>query len=371
MTIAHRLEVHKPEADTLRLAVAWIVDDGLTTGEVCRRLNAAGLLTRHSREWNHSNLRRCLRQRVLVGEIIWANTEKTHRSYVPSGKYGPPVLLHFEPIIPEERYAALQIALDTRATGKRASNKPYPLSGRLLSPCGAAYGGVYRKDRDLRQYRCNRRQWTATGAPRCSDPRLNAEELEKRVWDSVRTLLTDKRRLLHMAQDYLGLRVSQVETELDEKAALVRRIADLTRAQQQTLVELIRRGLDADAIEAAVETVALDLAAAKRRLEEIELWEADSRAESQRLLTVCSLAETAAERLQGMTLAERGEVLRLLDVRVAVLDASRSPTIRIVGSLCHEQLLGNLKPGDFAVAGTPPGAPRPPRSGRAACAAPP
>lgn len=84
------LVVHEEEAATVRLMVGWIVDERLTTGEVSRRLNAMGRFTRTGKEWTHSNLRRILRQRVLLGEVIWANTEKTHRSYLPTGKYGPP-----------------------------------------------------------------------------------------------------------------------------------------------------------------------------------------------------------------------------------------------------------------------------------------
>ncbi len=276
------LVIEHEEANTIRLIGSWIVDEHQTTGEVCRRLNAAGTFTRHGKQWTHSNLRRILRQRVLVGEIIWGNTEKTHRSYVPSGKYGPPVVLKFEPILTEEQYAALQVALDSRATGKRASNKPYPLSGRLFSPCGEPYGGVYRKDRDTRQYRCRARQWKATGELRCTDPLLMAEDLEARVWAEVTALLGDKQRLLAMAQDYLGLRELQVDVEHDEVAALEARIQRLQRAQRDTLVDLARRGFEADAIEEAQVAVQRELDAARARLAEVTSWSADSSAEARR-----------------------------------------------------------------------------------------
>jgi site-specific DNA recombinase len=353
------LVLHEGEAEILRQIVDWIVDDGLTTGEVARRLNTAGMLTRHGKEWTHSNLRRNLRQRVLVGEIIWGNTEKTHRSYVPTGKYGDPVTLHFEPIISEERYAALQVALDVRATGPKAGRKTYPLSGRLVSPCGEGYGGLYRHDRDTRHYRCRSRQWTATGDMRCRDPLLMADALEERVWSEVTALLSDKTRLLNLARDYLGLRVEQVSVEQGELSALRTKAAKLDRAQRDTLVELVRRGFDAEAIEEATEKVAADLVAVRHRITELESWAADSKAESAKVMTVWGLAEMAAERLQNMDLDERRRVLALLDVKVTVLDDSRNPALRIEGTLCHEKLLDGLAvPGDLVVAGSPPDAPR-------------
>lgn len=352
------LLIEQTEAGILRQTVAWIVDDGLTTGEAARRLNTAGLLTRHGKEWSHSNLRRNLRQRVLVGEIIWGNTEKTHRSYVPSGKYGDPVTLNFEPIISEERYAALQVALDVRATGGRARSKTYPLSGCLVSPCGEGYGGLYRQDRDTRQYRCRSRQWTATGAPRCGDPLLMADDLEDRVWAEIVALLTDKTRLLNLAHDYLGLRVHQVRVEGDELGALKARAATLERAQRDTLVELVRRGFDAEAVAEATEKVASDLTAVRHRITEVEAWAADSKAESAKVMSVWQLAEMASERLKGMGLDERKRVIALLDIKVTVLDDSREPALRVEGTLCHEKLIDGLAvPGDLAVAGIPPGGP--------------
>jgi site-specific DNA recombinase len=345
------LVIHESEATAIRLMVSWIVDEGLTTGEVARRLNTAGILTRTGKTWHHSNLRRILRQRVLVGEVIWANTEKTHRSYVPSGKYGEPVLLRFEPIINEERYAALQAALDVRATGRRATNHCYPLSGRLFSPCGHPYGGVHRRDRDTRQYRCRRRQWTSRDEVRCADPLLMADEVEDRVWAEVTALLGDKARLLRLAQDYLGLRAGQVGVEQDEVEALRKRVAQLERAQKTVLTDLVVRGFDADDIQEATREVAAQLTGARQRLADLESWSAASRAESLRVMQLWELAEAAGERLQAMNLEERKAVLALLDVRVTVLDQSRRPGLRLEGTVCHERLLDVPFAGDLAVAG--------------------
>lgn len=355
----NRLEVHEPEAAVVRQIVAWIINEGLTTGQVCQRLNAAGQLTRKGRLWTHQNLRRMLRERVLLGEITWGNTAKTHRGYRPSGKYGPPVLLRFDPIITEDEFEAVQVALDKRATGTRQPNHVYPLSGRLVSPCGDTYGGVHRKDRDLRQYRCRRARWNATGAPRCDDVRLDAADVEGRVWETVAALLRDPERLLALATEYLGLRGPQLAAERDERAAVARNVARLEKAMSGTVVDLARKGLDADVIAAAVADMQTELDAARTRLSEIEQWQADSAAASQRVRDVWALAEVAQARLDSMTDEQRAETIRLLDVRVTVLDHTNRPALRVEGHLAALPLLCTLAPaGNPAVVGTPPGAPR-------------
>ena len=355
------LVLHVEEAETVRLMTAWIVDDGLTTGEVCRRLNAMGRLTRKGKEWSHSNLRRILRQRVILGEITWGGNEpetgRKYKSYVPKG-YGPPKELRYEPILTEERWAALQVALDVRATGPKANRQPYALAGMLISPCDVNYGGVHRKDRDLRQYRCATRKWTAGSATRCAHPLLIADDIENRVWAALTDLLSDRERLLGLASEYLGLRAKQVGVETDERARLRSHIEHLERQQQDTLVDLLRRGIDAGLIEGASKALAADLVKARTRLAEVEAWAADSRTESERVTGIRQLAEMAQERLKSMSVAQRQKVFSILDVRVRVLDGSRTPALRIEGKICHESLIGELvPPGDPQVAGTPPAAP--------------
>ena len=349
------------EADTVRLMATWIIDEGMTTGEVCRRLNAMGRATRHGKQWTHSNLRRILRQRVILGEIVWGGSEpsdgRKYKSYRPKG-YGPAKHLIFEPILSEERWAALQVALDVRATGPRVNRMPYALAGRLHSPCGVNYGGVHRADRGLRQYRCRTRQWTAADRERCNHPLLMADEVEDRVWQSVASLLGDRERLLSLAQDYLGIRLRQVGAERDEMHELKLREQRLAKAQRKTIVDLVRAGLEADDIKAATDAVASDLREVRARIREVEAWAADLREGSRKVTGLSELAEVASSRLSSMGTVDRARVLALLDVHVTVLDSSRNPALRIEGTLCHDKLVNGFgQAGDLGVAGTPPAAP--------------
>ena len=365
----NRLAVDEAEAKIVRMVVSWIVDEGLTTGQATRRLNDMGIGTRKQREWTHQNLRRILSQRVLLGEFTWGNTAKTHRGYRPTGKYGPPVDLQFDPILDPSRFADLQLALGRTSRPNRKGNQVYPLSGRMHSPCGDHYGGVCNHDR--RQYRCRRAKWTATSQQRCGDVVIDADEVETRVWEAVSALLRDPDRILALAHDYLGLGRQEIGVERDEVALTKSTIHRLEKAQRDTLPDLARRGLDADAIHEAMTGISRDLTTARTRLAELERRRANSRAESTRVRDAWGLAEGAAGRLDSMSLSERAEAVRLLDVQVWVLDEGKRPALHVEGTLCHEHLLPTLEPRDLDVVGTPRHAPPPRRSGTGACARPP
>lgn len=164
------------------------------------------------------------------------------------------------------------------------------------------------------------------------------------MWSEITDLLTDKQRLLALAQEYLGLRVEQVGIEQDELGTLTTQVKKLERAQKETLIALLRRGFDADDIEDATAAVAADLQAVRQRIAEVEAWAADSNAQSVKVMTVWQLVETASERLANMSLAEQAQVLEVLNVKFTVLDASKNPALRVEGSLCHEKLIDTLRP---------------------------
>ena len=381
----NKLHIYEPEAETIRTVVGWIIDEGLTTGEVCRRLNAAGRVTRRGRPWQHQNLRRILTQRVLVGEVVWANTKKTHRSYKPTGKYGGPVTLNLTPIITEERFDALQKAMAVRAYGRKQESKPYPLSGRLTCHCGEPFGGVWRRDRDLRQYRCRAAKWTATDALRCRARRIDAAWVEGVVWDEVAALLSQPERLLACVHDYLGLRAGQVVVECDESAAMDANVArlerGLSRARKSALLDD-----DPDAYAELIVELKDELDSARRQRDMLLAWRQESAQEATRIRSMWELAEAAADRLPAMSIEEKAEIFAILGIRVTVLDpppgaparggrdggyGPAKPRLRIEGSVPHQQLLEAIAPGNPSIAGLPPAAPRRRRCATGASAAPP
>jgi hypothetical protein len=159
------------------------------------------------------------------------------------------------------------------------------------------------------------------------------------VWAEVTRLLAEPETLLSAAREFLGLRTAEVAVEQDELAEVERRIAEKERTLLVDVADYLRRGVPAEAVKAATDGIELELAALRSHRDRLLALQADSQAESERVRDVWALAERAASRMGNMTLAGQAEVLRLLDVRVTVLDDGPTPRLRVLGSVPHRVLL--------------------------------
>ncbi|WP_344932582.1 recombinase family protein [Sphaerisporangium flaviroseum] len=327
----NRVVHNADEVAMLRLVVGWIVDEGLTRGQAAQRLNAEGYRQRNRNPWHQDNLRDVLRKnRGLVGELSWGGKKS-------SGKYGDPITIQVEPIITEERWVALQEALsrNTRVAGQK---REFLLGGgRLVSPCGLSYGGVSRQADGSRIYRCKGRRWNSTGAPKCSCANIKADTIDARVWAEVRDLLGRPERLLRLASDYYANRADQVEAERSELDQITTHLAKLENALTNEVAEYLRQGVPADVVKAAADRIRDEMAELRGRRAELAARVEDANGESERMRALIELSERASTRLVNMGLAEQAEVLKLLDVRVTVLENDHEPSLRITGVVPIQQ----------------------------------
>jgi len=259
------------------------------------------------------------RARKLIAEVLWGRTEKTHRSSRATGKYGPTVVVKVEPILSQERFNALQKAMTVRARGQNKPRQIYPLSARLICFCGQPFGGSFRSDRELRQYRCRATKWSASGEATCDARRIEADWIEGVVWDEVLELLSKPERLLATVHDYLELREGQVTVERDEAADVAANIARLERALNRALRSSYMDD-EPDAHHEVVAQIRQDLIEAHARRQLLAEWTRESQEQSGRMRDVWALSEVAVERLGRMSFGQRQQVLALLDLRVTVLD---------------------------------------------------
>jgi len=138
------------------------------------------------------------------------------------------------------------------------------------------------------------------------------------VWSEVTALLSQPERLLALAEEYLGIRETEVEVERDQIDTIDAKLATLREARTQRVTQALKDGVDAAVLKAAVAELEAEeraLLAHRARLEE---WRDHNQAEKERMRRLRGLADYAEERLGAMTPLERRSVLDLLDVRVAV-----------------------------------------------------
>lgn len=150
------LVVDEVEAEVVRAAVGFIVDDSNNVSEAARRLNGLGLLTRSGRPWTASNLHRRLRcSALLQGEVVFRKPPGRARNATRLNREGVPVY------------------------GESVS-VPVP---RIIT----------KKDNGTRYYRCGGANNGKGGQTNCSDSLLTADDVEAVVWKRIELLLGDPR----------------------------------------------------------------------------------------------------------------------------------------------------------------------------------
>jgi hypothetical protein len=203
----------------------------------------------------------------------------------------------------------------------------YPLSGRIISPCGGRYVGFTSDPAKGRLMRCTNKKH----APRCDCHQQQADELERRVWDEVYDLLTDEERLLALAPGGSDARQS-ASAAAQEVERLDAQIANKEKAVTQRAADALEAGLSPELIQAAVGQIEADLTLLRERRAEMVAWHSstvESEARKERLRYFVKLAQT----LMAPSLEVKHEVFRLLDVEVEIQENTRQPEIKVRGKL--------------------------------------
>ncbi|MEN3342284.1 MAG: hypothetical protein V7644_1688, partial [Actinomycetota bacterium] len=242
-----------------------------------------------------------------------------------------------------QRFADVQVALDaTKVNRDREGDRVYPLSLRLFGHCGEPYAGTYRKDLGRRYYLCRNKNYENRAA-RCEDRAIRADDIEEVVWEQVCDLLSKPERLLELAEQYLGLRSSQLEVERDGIEETERKLREIEKAIKNVLLTSAKAGLEPKEIGEAVADLTGERDALRRHLAMVETWQVESARESERMRALWALAEHAHKRLPQMSPEEQKEVLDLLDLRVTILDhATRTTPARVrIEGVVYDTLLSD------------------------------
>ena len=328
------------EAETVRLAVSMVVDQGCSAYEAAKRLNALGKGPRRAARWSHQNLRRVLLDETIAGRWKWGKqSDRVETVTVP-----------IPPIINVDRFDDLQRVLALTATGPQERRRDYPLTGRVNSVCGSTFTGVWRKDRLRRYYRCrnNKPPYSGEATGPCGCRSLVADDIETVVWETIVNVLSEPDRLLALAAEYLGERASQVPIERSQNDEIERKIADLETAAGERVADGLKAGIDPKLLKAAADTINQELDSLRRHRDQLATWAKASADQSDRMRKLWKVAQTAHQRLGTLNIRERKHVLELLDIRAAVVaqpTRSSPAQIEITGTVTEtidEALGGNL-----------------------------
>jgi len=331
------------EARIVKQIFEWVGQDGLSIGEVCRRLKKQGILTRTGKNyWDRTTVWGMLKNPAYKGSAAFGKTrtgprrsalrpqrgrEQSRRSYsCYSTPAGEQEVIPVPAIVGEDLFEAVQEQLvenkKRNRQGKRGAR--YLLQGLLACKCcGYAYYGkpVSRKaakgkKRRYAYYRCIGTDAYRFGGQRlCYNKQVRTDLLESSVWEDVCRLLNHPDRIQEEYERRLKDQVTSDTVEIEQLNRMIQRV-------KRGITRLI------DAYEDGLLTKGEFEPRIHRAKERLGKLETEAKAEAERHVEQAELkvligqfedfAKQVQEGLQDPEWTTRREIIRALVKRVEI-----------------------------------------------------
>lgn len=338
-TTPQHLVINETEAEIVRQIYRWCVEEQLSSYAIHQRLTAQGIPPRKSspRGWAQSSVIEILRDSLYKGEAYYNRTQPgdVRRPYGQRGlKDRPPgngqgrtrrpqsdwIPVRVPALIDPETWERAQTQLVRNRERAQRHNTQHRYLLRSMLVCG----------------RCGRRMvgtWSAQGGryicalryPRyvpgaCMGRSLGATTIEPRVWDHVKTLLSDPEVLRMQYEQGRGdpavdVRAEQERARLERKlTALDREVTRLIDAYQAEVIELADLAERRHRIEDHGRML-------RERVREIEQQRADRAAELRLLEGVDAFCASVRGAMEEPSFEVQQKVIQLVVNRMVVEDS--------------------------------------------------
>jgi site-specific DNA recombinase len=335
--------VHEAEAGVVRRVYEMYTVEGLSIGEITRRINAEGIPTRKvSARWERSTVWAVLRNSAYRGVACFGKTRASARTRVirPQRRRGvttPSMTAgHERPreewieipvpaLVSEESFARAQELLQAnKIRSRRRTIEPSVVQGLVSClKCGYAFSRVSTRTsaRKIHYYKCiGSDSWRKLGGPICDNRRLVRQDLlDQIVWAQVIRLLEDP---------------TLIQQELDRRLAAARS-SDPTQKREQSLQrELTHVGKGIERLLNAYQEGLLSIEQLRERMPALRRREQTLRAELQ------AIADQTNDRAAFLRLAETLTAF-LARLRRAAETLSVTERQRIVRLVVKDVLVGD------------------------------
>ena len=332
--------VVEDEAAAVRQVFEWYVQEGLSIGEIARRLSARAVPTRKGKpRWERSVVWAMLRNGAYAGRAAFGKTERAERKRLTrplriKGGFSRRSSANRER--PREEWIEIAVpalvteALFARAQERLAENKrlslkntrePTLLQGLLV--CGQCGYSLYRTSTRTtrgraKYYRClGSDRWRHLMAAPCACRPIRVEELDEAVWNQVEGLLENpasvraelqRRREQSQRDDPLKQRRRRLQQELRRASQQIDKLLD---AYQEGLLGL-------EQLRERMPALRKKQSATRKELDGAH-WQALADAQLQQLdETLESFLRRIKESAQKITVLDKQKVIRLLVREVIV-----------------------------------------------------
>jgi site-specific DNA recombinase len=252
-----RFEVVEEEAHIVQLIFAWVGLDRISLREVCRRLRQMECQTRGgTTNWYASTIRGMLDNPAYIGRAAFGRARflpprprlrpiRGHQKPSPRATSRVPmpreewIEIPVPPIVDATVFEAVRVQLEDnrRRKRERKHGQFWLLQGlTVCQRCGYAYYGKtaprsrkYDPMNSLRYYRCTGADgYRFSGKAVCNNGPVRSDQLEQVVWNQVRALLQEPRRVAdefrrRIAQARHGAAMPDEIVRLDRQMTSLRR----------------------------------------------------------------------------------------------------------------------------------------------------
>jgi site-specific DNA recombinase len=281
--------------------------DGLSIGEITRRINAEGIPTRKaSARWERSTVWAVLRNSAYRGVACFGKTRASSRTRVirPQRRRGviTPTMTagHERPreewieipvpaLVSEDSFARAQELLqENKIRSRRRTIEPSIVQGLVsCQKCGYAFARTSTRTsaRKIHYYKCiGSDSWRKLGGPVCNNGRLVRQDLlDQIVWDEVIRLLEDP---------------TLIQQELDRRLEAARSSNPTKKREQNLQRELAHVGKGIERLLSAYQEALMSIEQLRERMPTLRQREQTLRAELQ------AITDQANDRAAFLRLAE-------------------------------------------------------------------
>jgi site-specific DNA recombinase len=299
--------VLEAEARVVQRIYEMYTVDGLSIGEITRRINAEGIPTRKaSARWERSTVWAVLRNSAYRGVACFGKTRASSRTRVirPQRRRGviTPTMTagHERPreewieipvpaLVSEDSFARAQELLEqNKIRSRRRTIEPSIVQGLVsCQKCGYAFARTSTRTsaRKIHYYKCiGSDGWRKLGGPVCNNGRLVRQDLlDQIVWDEVIRLLEDP---------------TLIQQELDRRLEAARSSNSTKKSEQNLQRELAHVGKGIERLLSAYQEALMSIEQLRERMPTLRQREQTLRAELQ------AITDQANDRAAFLRLAE-------------------------------------------------------------------
>lgn len=333
-TCPARLVINEREAEVVRQMFHWLVDEQLSTYQIIKRLNESGLRTRRGKErWAGGTIYNLLRNSVYAGKYCYNRRlhhppqqknlplETVRKKASSSQSLRPPaewIPIEVPALIEPELWeqAQRQMKLNKERAPRNNKKHDYLLKGLLVCGCcqlrmiGHAGIPATRK----RRYLCTQKETLHTRPQRCPNRTVQAELIEKLVWENVSELLSDPQLLLEQYQLRQG--EGDGTPQQQEQRRLERRLTALERETQRLLDAYQASALELAELSSRRTRIQEEQTRMRQRLQELRQQEADQQRRQAVKVSVEEFCRTMEDALIQPSFETKQRILRLVVERI-------------------------------------------------------